>query len=87
MKVKNIREPQDDWIGLYEEDIQPSEGAPSIWWIYTSEPEDGVFSHRYDPKDNEYSERYKENATYKMVYFYRSGYDVVAAKAFKVKGS
>ena len=84
VKVENIREPLDDWIGLYEEHGEPGQANPSIWWMYTPEVNDGTFTFTYNPSSNAYPDRYKENATYKMVYFYGSGYDAVASQTFTV---
>lgn len=85
VKVENIRPPEDDWVGVYEEGVEPGEANPAIWWMYTPEDNEGAFKFKYNPEDNEYPDRYKENATYKMVYFYGSGYDAVASAEFTVE--
>lgn len=86
VKVEHVREPLDDWIGVYEENEKPGEATPSIWWMYTPEVDNGTVTFTYDPSNNVYPGRYKENATYKMVYFYGSGYDAVASQTFTVEG-
>lgn len=84
-KVKNIRPPESDWVGVYEENVDPGEENPAIWWMYTPEDNEGTFSFTYDPEDNEKPDRYEGNSTYKMVYFYGSGYDEVARAQFDVE--
>ncbi|NGP44525.1 phosphatase [Bacillaceae bacterium SIJ1] len=84
--VEHVRTPQNDWIGVYEEDVTPGTGLPSIWWMYT-QPENGKLSLTYDPKENKYPDRFKEGVTYKMVYFYGSGYDAVASATFSVRSA
>jgi len=84
VKVENIREPLDDWIGLYEVDVEPGQANPSIWWMYTPEVNDGTFTFTYEPSSNIYPDRYKENATYKMIYFYGSGYEAVTSQTFTI---
>ncbi|WP_257350668.1 hypothetical protein [Pseudalkalibacillus decolorationis] len=80
--VENGRDPQSDWIGVYEESVKPGDKA-SIWWMY-SKVEEGTVKFTYDPKNNIYPERYKEGAAYKFVYFYGSGYEAVASTTFTV---
>ncbi|MBS4214311.1 metallophosphoesterase family protein [Neobacillus rhizophilus] len=80
--VKNARNPKSDWIGLYEINDTPGPIA-SIWWMYT-QVTDGTLKFTYNPKNNIYPGRYKEGSTYKLVYFYGSGYDAVASATFTV---
>ncbi|QED46630.1 metallophosphoesterase [Cytobacillus dafuensis] len=80
--VENARIPKSDWIGLYEINDEPGPIA-SIWWMYT-EVTDGTCKFTYNPKNNMYPGRYKEGSTYKLVYFYGSGYDAVASATFTV---
>ncbi|MBM7587522.1 3',5'-cyclic AMP phosphodiesterase CpdA [Bacillus pakistanensis] len=82
VKVENVRVPKSDWIGIYEDNVNPGEQA-SIWWMYTKVT-DGTCQFTYDPKNNIYPDRYKAGAAYKLVYFYGSGYDAVASTTFKV---
>lgn len=84
VEVKNIRPPQSDWVGVYEENVEPGEANPAIWWMYTPDDNEGAFKFTYDPADNVKPDRYKANQTYKMVYFYGSGYDDVASTTFDV---
>ncbi|MFJ7727389.1 metallophosphoesterase family protein [Neobacillus sp. NPDC097160] len=81
--VENVRVPNGDWVGLYEVNENPG-NVGSIWWMYTKVT-DGTCSFTYDPKTNTYPARYKEGATYKLIYFYGSGYDAVAEATFTVK--
>jgi hypothetical protein len=81
--VENVRVPNGDWVGLYEVSENPGSVA-SIWWMYTKVT-DGTFKVTYDPKNNSYPARYKEGGTYKLVYFYGSGYDAVAETTFTVE--
>ncbi|MFZ0443230.1 MAG: metallophosphoesterase [Bacillus sp. (in: firmicutes)] len=80
--VENAREPKSDWIGLYEVNEEPG-GPASIWWMWT-EVKNGTLTFTYDPSKNFYPTRYKEGSTYKLLYFYGSGYDVVASATFTV---
>ncbi|MFF2446998.1 metallophosphoesterase family protein [Neobacillus sp. NPDC058068] len=81
--VEHVRVPNGDWVGLYEVSEKPGSVA-SIWWMYTKVT-DGTFKVTYDPKNNSYPARYKEGGTYKLVYFYGSGYDAVAETTFTVE--
>ncbi|WP_066391293.1 metallophosphoesterase family protein [Neobacillus mesonae] len=80
--VENARIPKSDWIGLYEINETPGPIA-SIWWMYT-QVTDGICRFTYNPKNNINPGRYKEGSTYKLVYFYGSGYDSVASTTFTV---
>lgn len=80
--VENVRVPNGDWVGVYEVNEQPG-SVPAIWWMYT-EVVDGICTFTYDPKNNAYPGRYKEGGTYKLVYFYGSGYDAAAESTFTV---
>ena len=80
--VEHVRAPKSDWIGLYEVNENPGNIA-SIWWMYTQVTEATV-KFTYDPSENFHPDRYKEGSTYKFVYFYGSGYDVVASTTFTV---
>ena len=80
--VENARAPKSDWIGLYEVNEEPG-GPGSIWWMWT-EVKDGTLKFTYDPSKNIYPDRYKEGSTYKLIYFYGSGYDAVASATFTV---
>ncbi|MFC7370324.1 hypothetical protein ACFQPF_01350 [Fictibacillus iocasae] len=46
---------------------------------------DTTCSFTYDPKNNTHTARYKTGTTFKLVYFYNSGYDAVASTEFKVE--
>src|SRR5699024_1601840 len=85
--VKNIRKPVADWIGLYEENVEPGIKNTAISWMYTSSVNDAMFTFTYDPKDNTHPNRYKENKTYKMVYFYGGLYDEVASQVFTIEST
>ena len=80
--VEHVRAPKSDWIGLYEVNENPGNIA-SIWWMYTQVTEATV-KFTYDPSENFHPDRYKEGSTYKFVYFYGSGYDVVTSTTFTV---
>ncbi|MEH7503767.1 metallophosphoesterase [Neobacillus drentensis] len=80
--VENARSPKSDWIGLYEINDKPGPTA-SIWWMYT-QVTNGTCKFTYNPKSNIYQGRYKEGSTYKLIYFYGSGYDEVASTTFTV---
>ena len=80
--VENARAPKSDWIGLYEVNEEPG-GPGSIWWMWT-EVTNGTLTFTYDPSKNIYPARYKEGSTYKLIYFYGSGYDAVASATFTV---
>lgn len=81
--VDNVRTPKSDWIGLYELNEDPGKVA-SIWWMYT-QVTTGTVKFTYDPSKNIYPARYKQGTTYKLIYFYGSGYDAVASTTFKVQ--
>src|SRR5699024_648703 len=85
--VKNIRKPVADWIGLYEENVEQGVKNPAIWWMYTPSVNDGMFTFTYEPKDNKHTNRYKENKSYKMVYFYGGLYDEVASQVFTIEST
>ncbi len=80
--VENARSPKSDWIGLYEINDKPGPTA-AIWWMYT-QVTNGTCKFTYNPKSNIYPGRYKEGSTYKLIYFYGSGYDEVASTTFTV---
>ncbi|MDM5317460.1 metallophosphoesterase [Fictibacillus sp. b24] len=81
--VEGVRAPKSDWVGLYEVNENPGE-VESIWWQYT-EVSGGTCKFMYNPKNNVNATRYKQGSTYKIVYFYGSGYDAVASATFKVE--
>src|SRR5699024_12069698 len=78
--VKNIRKPVADWIGLYEENVEPGVKNRAIWWMYTPSVNYGMFTFTYDPKYNKHPSRCKENKSYKMGYLYGGLYDEVASQ-------
>ena len=49
-----------------------------------TEVTNGTLKFTYDPSKNIYPDRYKEGSTYKLIYFYGSGYDAVASATFTV---
>src|SRR5690625_5156125 len=85
--VKNIRKPVADWIGLYEENVERGVKSPAIWRMYTPSGNDGMSTFTYDPKDTKHPNRYKENKSYKMVYFYGGVYDEVASQVFTIEST
>ncbi|EKN66684.1 phosphatase/fibronectin domain-containing protein [Neobacillus bataviensis LMG 21833] len=81
--VENVRISNGDWVGVYEVNEKPGNVA-SIWWM-NAKVTGGRCTFTYDPKNNAYPARYSEGKTYKLVYFYGSGYDAVAETTFTVK--
>src|SRR5699024_7266030 len=82
--VKNIRKPVADWIGLYEENVEPGVKIPAIWWMYTPSVNDGMFTFTYDPKDNKHPNRYNENKSYMIIILCRCLYDEIASQSFTI---
>ncbi|MFZ7943426.1 metallophosphoesterase family protein [Neobacillus sp. 19] len=83
--VENVRVANGDWVGVYEVNENPG-NVGSIWWMYTKVT-DGTCTFTFDPKNNSYPARYKEGGTYKLIYFYGSGYDAVAETTFTVRSN
>jgi Calcineurin-like phosphoesterase len=80
--VENARVPKSDWVGIYEVNEKPG-SVSSIWWMWTK-VDNGTLQFTYDPSKNFYPDRYKVGSTYKVIYFYGSGYDEAASTTFTV---
>src|SRR5699024_12864492 len=63
--VKKIRKHVADWIGLYEENVEPGVKNPAIWWMYTPRRHPRRFTFTYAPKANKHPNRYRETKRHK----------------------